>query len=139
MLFSVGFETRLAAAPTTLRFFFGATFANVFAAGLAEDLETLFFRAVVFGFAARFRLPAEDDPPPGRLRVDLAEVIFCDLAPVAFAGFLVDFLRAAIKLSTQDRLLAPLQTGRAKPILKTAVRTVGQLAVRETGQPSPRR
>ena len=100
MLFPVARLTRFAAALAAFRFFLGAAFA----AGLAAT----FFRGLVFAFVARFRGPAEDDPPPGRFRVDLADVVFFDLAPLAFAGFLVDFLRAAIKLSTQDRLRAPL-------------------------------
>jgi hypothetical protein len=55
--------------------------------------------------AARFFVTADDDLPLARLRADLTDD-FADLTPLDFAGFLVDFLRAAIRLSTHDRFLA---------------------------------
>jgi hypothetical protein len=58
-------------------------------------LAATFFRGSVFGLDVRFFVAAGDDLPVARLRADLADD-FTDFTPLDFAGFLVDFLRAAI-------------------------------------------
>jgi hypothetical protein len=97
MAFSVFFALRTATATPPLRF-------RLAAAAFWDGLAT-FFRGSVFPLAARFFVTADDDLPVARLRADLTDD-FADLTPLDLAGFLVDFLRAAIRLSTHDRFLA---------------------------------
>jgi len=98
MAFSVFFALRTGTATPPLRF-------RLATAALWDGFAATFFRGSVFPLAARFFVTADDDLPVARLRADLTDD-FADLIPLDFAGFLVDFLRAAIRLSTHDRFLA---------------------------------
>jgi hypothetical protein len=98
MAFSVFFALRAATATPPLRF-------RLATAALWDGFAATFFRGSVFPLAACFFVTADDDLPVARLRADLTDD-FADLIPLDFAGFLVDFLRAAIRLSTHDRFLA---------------------------------
>jgi hypothetical protein len=91
---SVFFALRTATATPPLRF-------RLATAALWDGFAATFFRGSVFPLAARFFVTADDDLPVARLRADLTDD-FADLIPLDFAGFLVDFLRAAIRLSTHE-------------------------------------
>ena len=106
-ILNADFELRPAGTMAAFRFFFCF-------AGRGTALAATFFLAggaltLAFSLIPCFRSLVEDETVFVRRLVDRPEDVLSDLLLLVFSDFFVDFLRAAIRLSTHERFFATPQ------------------------------